>query len=135
MSRNTKHEPLNEAITPDIKKVLESAQTEEQRRRILNFERKNVDSYDELPTTSSDFEMKRKYAHVPVKKKEDRKNLTGYTCTECRDYYKNCNLPKEKIMELVQKCSRHRSTLPPPTNSPKEWLRTGTDFFRSGQKT
>ena len=83
-------------------------------------------SFDDFPTqdTQELFERNRKQANVPVKKKEERSKLSGFSCRECRDYYQNTNMPQDKVCELIQNCSRHRATIPPPINSPIEWLRT-----------
>ena len=83
-------------------------------------------SFDDFPTqdTQELFERNRKQANVPVKKKEERSKLSGFSCRECKDYYKDSNLPQDTVLELIQNCSRHRATIPPPINSPIEWLRT-----------
>ena len=60
-----------------------------------------------------------KYANSSYKKQDDRALLKGYACLDCEDYYKSQNLTKDQVEQLMQKCSKHRSTVPPPINSPK----------------
>ena len=63
-------------------------------------------------------EDKLKHSNVVVRKKEERSMLTGYACTDCASYYKALDMTEETVNSIVQKCSKHRATLPPP-NSPK----------------
>ena len=77
------------------------------------------DSFDDYEEEASD-ENAWKYANIPVKKKSDREKLKGFSCANCEEYYRNANLTERQRQELVQKCSRHRSTIEPPPSSPKE---------------
>ena len=76
------------------------------------------DSFDDYEEISN--ENLWKYANIPVKKKSDREKLKGFSCPSCEEYYRNVNLTEKQRQELVQKCSRHRSTIEPPHSSPKE---------------
>lgn len=59
-------------------------------------------------------------ANVRVRNREDRKKLLGFSCKDCEKYYANVQLTDEQMKEIVNKCSRHRSTVPPPPDSPQE---------------
>ena len=60
-----------------------------------------------------------KVANVSVKKKREREKLTGFTCPDCAPYFKSLGIEKEEALKIIQKCSKHRATVPPPPKSPK----------------
>ena len=80
------------------------------------------DSFDDFPpgyendTANDDL----KNAHVVVRKKSERKKLKGYSCLDCSGYYDSHNLPEEEKAKIIQRCSKHRSTNPPPLHSPNK---------------
>ena len=76
------------------------------------------DSFDEYHPVED--ENAWKYNNLPVKKKSEREKLKGFACANCEEYYKNANLTEKQLQDLLQKCSRHRATIPPPMTSPKE---------------
>ena len=61
-----------------------------------------------------------KNAHVVVRKKSERKKLKGYSCLDCYQYYDSHNLTEEEKAKIIQRCSKHRSTNPPPLHSPNK---------------
>lgn len=81
-------------------------------------------SFDEFPMEHKNSEFNDlKNANKSYKTKAERKQLTGFPCYDCKDYYNNCDLPGEKLKNMIEKCSRHRATVAPPPQSPKEmWL-------------
>ncbi len=55
----------------------------------------------------------------PVRKKEDREKLIGFSCKECDKFYAGDNLTDEQRQNVLQKCSRHRGEFKPPPSSPQ----------------
>ena len=55
-----------------------------------------------------------------VRTKEERQNLVGFSCDDCKGYYRHLNLSTEELQKMKQKCSKHRAIIAPPPNSPKE---------------
>ena len=87
-----------------------------------------VDSFNCVPDTAMILQCesnlgekpKFKYVSSPVRKKADRmKLLQGHDCKDCRDFYKGDNLTESQLADLLNKCSKHRSRLPPPPQSPQ----------------
>ena len=59
-------------------------------------------------------------ANVPSKKKADRALLIGFPCEDCNVYYET--LTETERGNVIQDCSRHRSTTPPPIESPTKGM-------------
>lgn len=60
-----------------------------------------------------------------VRTKAARKQLDGFTCKECQDYYGGKNLSAEELKKRLKNCSRHRSKFSPPKSPEHFW---DTDF-------
>ncbi|XP_021343440.1 uncharacterized protein LOC110443508 isoform X2 [Mizuhopecten yessoensis] len=75
------------------------------------------DSFDKVPDKAES-----KYAFVGVvRKQNERRNLIGYECKECYEYYSAMGLGEEEIKERVQSCSKHRAHYVPPQTPPHFW--------------
>ena len=66
------------------------------------------------------------FAHVipTVRKKEERMKLYGFDCPECEEYYQQKleeGFTKDQILDLMNKCSRHRGLFKPPLTPEKFW--------------
>ena len=66
------------------------------------------------------------FAHIGpvVRKKEERRKLNGYSCPECDEYYQQKleeGLTKDQILQLMNKCSKHRGLFKPPLTPEKYW--------------
>jgi len=66
------------------------------------------------------------YAYVGevVRSKEERKQLYGFDCRECEEYYHmkiEEGFSKDQIMKMLNKCSRHRGNFKPPLTPEKFW--------------
>ena len=66
------------------------------------------------------------FAHIgpTVRKKEERKKLLGFDCTECQEYYQSKleeGWTKDQILTHQNKCSRHRGLFKPPLTPEKFW--------------
>uniref|UniRef100_A0A8C6XC10 DNA endonuclease RBBP8 n=1 Tax=Naja naja TaxID=35670 RepID=A0A8C6XC10_NAJNA len=60
------------------------------------------------------------FPHIEVvRKKEERRKLTGHTCKECEIYY--AGLPEEEREKKLATCSRHRSRYIPPETPENFW--------------
>ncbi|XP_026526105.1 DNA endonuclease RBBP8 isoform X2 [Notechis scutatus] len=60
------------------------------------------------------------FPHIEVvRKKEERRKLTGHTCKECEIYY--AGLPEEERKKKLATCSRHRSRYIPPETPENFW--------------
>jgi len=78
--------------------------------------------YDELDKE----QVKPNFAHVgeAVRTKEARKQLYGFDCRECEEYYHmklEEGLTKDQIMKVLNKCSKHRGYFKPPLTPEKFW--------------
>ena len=67
-----------------------------------------------------------KFAHIckTVRKKEERKNLKGFDCKLCEDYYQfhlNDGLDIDEVEEMKQKNSKHRGLFKPPSTTERFW--------------
>ena len=99
------------------------------------------DSFNDYATPEISKENARKLANVPVKKKEDREKLVGFSCKDCEKFYAEANLNDEQLQDVIQRCSRHRATIAPPPSSPEEMWHLDIDGpdnvtqFRSPLKT
>ena len=64
------------------------------------------------------------YIERTVRSKERRKQMNGYTCRECEDYY-NMKLDegfsKAEILKILNKCSKHRGAFKPPLTPERFW--------------
>ena len=85
------------------------------------------DSFDEYQPTEISDENALRLANVPVRKKNERDKLVGFSCKDCEEYYKGRNLSDSRLHDLLQKCSRHRATVAPPTDSPQEMWKLDID--------
>ncbi|XP_033730116.1 DNA endonuclease RBBP8-like [Pecten maximus] len=75
------------------------------------------DSFDKLPDKAV-----AKYAFVGVvRKQNERRNLIGYECKECYEYYSAMGLSDEEVRQRVQTCSKHRAHYVPPETPPHFW--------------
>ena len=81
-----------------------------------------------------------KFAHIckTVRKKEERKNLKGFDCKLCEDYYQfhlNDGLGHDKIEEMKQKNSKQRGLFKPPSTPEHFWdpdiVEDDSDYPRS----
>ena len=54
------------------------------------------------------------------KSKAERAKMFGFSCKDCEKFYENQNLTDEQLKKVIDKCSRHRATIEPPCESPKE---------------
>jgi len=87
----------------------------------------NNDDEDIVDVSSSDeHPPKPMFAHVGpvVRKKEERKKLFGFDCRECQEYYQQKleeGLTKDQILNILNKCSRHRGLFKPPLTPEKFW--------------
>ncbi|XP_064089797.1 LOW QUALITY PROTEIN: muscle M-line assembly protein unc-89-like [Macrobrachium nipponense] len=84
-----------------------------------------VDSFDAPP--DQDIEPGYAYQGPVVRKKIERKQLEGWGCRECKNWYEDEDLDPVKKKMLINKCSRHRSKHNPVTNTPEgfwnpEWV-------------
>jgi len=64
------------------------------------------------------------YAGEVVRSKEERKQLYGFDCRECEEYYHmkiEEGFSKDQIMKMLNKCSRHRGNFKPPLTPEKFW--------------
>ena len=85
----------------------------------------------EAGTGRSDLNDQRKlpgpdFAHIGpvVRRKEERRKLNGYSCPECDEYYQQKleeGLTKDQILQLMNKCSKHRGLFKPPLTPEKYW--------------
>ncbi|XP_069105695.1 DNA endonuclease RBBP8-like isoform X1 [Argopecten irradians] len=75
------------------------------------------DSFDKLPDKAGP-----KFAYVGVvRKQNERRNLIGYECKECLEYYSAMGLSEDEIRQRVQTCSKHRAHYVPPETPPHFW--------------
>jgi len=64
------------------------------------------------------------YVGEVVRSKEGRKQLYGFDCRECEEYYHmklEEGFSKDQIMKMLNKCSRHRGNFKPPLTPEKFW--------------
>jgi hypothetical protein len=84
-------------------------------------QRSEEDSFNDIgPSPKSRYALQRpKFRHVtsPVRKKAERKLLTGHTCKDCAAFF--ATMSESKREEMLQKCARHRALNPPTAGSPK----------------
>ncbi|GBN25922.1 DNA endonuclease RBBP8 [Araneus ventricosus] len=78
----------------------------------------NLSSFDRLPKRE---EPNYKYKEETVRKKSERKQLTGFECKECEKYFADLGLSEEEKRERLNKCSRHRAKFPPPATPEHFW--------------
>ncbi|CAG2172828.1 unnamed protein product [Oppiella nova] len=71
--------------------------------------------------STSPVKLKVKTLGPVVRGKSQRKQLNGFTCKECEDYYKTRNLSEEGLKERLKACSRHRSQHSPPKSPEHFW--------------
>ena len=81
---------------------------------------------DEVGCGSSSGPPRPQFAHIGpvVRKKEERRRLNGYSCPECDEYYQQKleeGLTKDQILQLMNKCSKHRGLFKPPLTPEKYW--------------
>lgn len=84
-----------------------------------------LDSFDVPP--NQDIEPGYAYQGPVVRKKVERRQLEGWSCRECKNFYEDEDLDPVKKKMLMNKCSRHRSKHNPVTNTPEgfwnpEWV-------------
>jgi hypothetical protein len=82
------------------------------------------DSFDMLSNDDDDENDENdgfKVNSAPVKKAAERKLLKGIDCKQCREYYEGIEMPEEKLKQLLQKCSRHRTKYEPPPSPTNPW--------------
>ncbi len=70
-------------------------------------------------------------ANNPGRSKEDRQKLSGFSCKDCEKYYADANLNDEQLQEAIQKCSRHRAAIAPPSDSPQEMWKLEIDDLQN----
>nr|XP_015931250.2 DNA endonuclease RBBP8 isoform X1 [Parasteatoda tepidariorum] len=75
-------------------------------------------SFDRLPKKP---EPDYKYKEETVRKKSERKQLLGFDCKECENYYTDLGLSDEEKKQRMQKCSRHRGKFVPPSTPEHFW--------------
>lgn len=87
-----------------------------------NFPSQGMDQTAKKETEKEKFNHENdwKLAHVSVRGKKERQLLKGFACNQCEPYYKMQNLTKEQLHEVMQKCSKHRSKVVLPINSPNK---------------
>ncbi|XP_055935186.1 uncharacterized protein LOC129965378 [Argiope bruennichi] len=78
----------------------------------------HLSSFDRLPKRE---EPNYKYKEETVRKKSERKQLTGFECKECEKYFSDLGLSEEEKRERLNKCSRHRAKFPPPATPEHFW--------------
>uniref|UniRef100_A0A5S6Q844 DNA endonuclease activator Ctp1 C-terminal domain-containing protein n=1 Tax=Trichuris muris TaxID=70415 RepID=A0A5S6Q844_TRIMR len=79
---------------------------------------------NELALSSEDSAMERgkfKYVNSPVKRHAVRKNLVGYACNCCREYFETLNLAEGDVSRRMKTVSRHRSFYAPPKSPDHFW--------------
>jgi len=82
--------------------------------------------YDLLGDELDQEQVKPNFAYVGevVRTKEARKQLYGFDCRECEEYYHmklEEGLTKDQIMKVLNKCSKHRGYFKPPLTPEKFW--------------
>ncbi|KAG7175892.1 DNA endonuclease RBBP8-like [Homarus americanus] len=89
---------------------------------------KTVKDFDIIPVKNAEPE----FAHQGevVRKKADRKQLEGWQCHECEQWYEAEDLNPEEKKMMMNKCSRHKSKYNPLRNTPKnfwnpDWIDEG----------
>ncbi|XP_071516499.1 uncharacterized protein [Panulirus ornatus] len=112
----------------DAEQIVSKKNTSAQGKMVQKKKKKEVfvDSFDIIPVVKTE----PNYAHCGevVRKKAARKQLEGWQCHECEQWYKGQNLTSEEIKMMMNKCSRHRSKHNPVTNTPKDfWNPDWTD--------
>lgn len=74
----------------------------------------------------------KKFSYVfkndPVRKKDERMKLNGYSCKSCREYYVSTGLNEQEIQERLKNSSRHRHKCPPPPATPTHFW---SDFIET----
>jgi len=79
---------------------------------------------DIMEVTNSDENPQFAHVGTAVRKKEERKKLFGFDCRECQEYYQQKleeGLTKDQILNILNKCSRHRGLFKPPLTPEKFW--------------
>ena len=81
---------------------------------------------DEVGGGSSGGPPRPQFAHIGpvVRKKDERRRLNGFSCPECDEYYQQKleeGLTKDQILQLMNKCSKHRGLFKPPLTPEKYW--------------
>ena len=65
---------------------------------------------------------KRNVKTNPIRKKNEREALKGYSCRCCRDFYDALGLTEKQRQNLIQLSSRHRfATKPDPNSNNNFW--------------
>ncbi|XP_045599545.2 calponin homology domain-containing protein DDB_G0272472 [Procambarus clarkii] len=92
------------------KKAQRKAELKKPRTKVID------DSFDVLPITKEP-----DFAHrgEVVRKKAARKQLKGWNCQECEQWYAAVNSQEKEMM--MNKCSRHRSKHNPVANTPENF--------------
>ena len=57
----------------------------------------------------------------PIRKKNEREALKGYTCRSCKAFYEALGLSQKQMNDMIQLCSRHRFVCTPPRTPDKFW--------------
>jgi len=123
--QNSEFKRVNHADT-DMERALKLSKEVEE-------EQKSKDSEDERNSRSPSPELEEEvdqnnpgfaYVGPAVRGKEERKQLYGFDCRECEEYYHmklEEGLTKDQIMKVLNKCSRHRGYFKPPLTPEKFW--------------
>ncbi|CAG2107751.1 unnamed protein product [Medioppia subpectinata] len=94
-------------------------------------QRKSSDNVSQKPwidtkkSSQSPVKMKIRTLGPVVREKSKRRQLDGFTCKECEDYYKTRNLSDKGLKDRLKACSRHRAQHSPPKSPDHFW---DTDF-------
>lgn len=58
------------------------------------------------------------YNLQPVRRKNERAKLDGWSCWDCKKYYEGLDLSEKELKECMKKCSRHRAKYDPNYYTP-----------------
>ncbi|XP_054154078.1 DNA endonuclease RBBP8-like [Oppia nitens] len=84
---------------------------------------------------TSPVKLKMKTLGPTVRERSKRRQLNGYSCKECEDYYKTRQLSDGQLRNRLNECSRHRQEYSPPKSPEHFWethIPTTPELIRRG---
>jgi len=124
--QNSEFKRINHADT-DMERALQLSKEVEEQLKTKDLENERHPGSPESESEAEENEEDNPgfaYVGEVVRSKEDRKQLYGFDCRECEEYYKQKleeGLTKDQIMKVLNNCSRHRGYFKPPLTPEKFW--------------
>eukprot|EP00092_Neocalanus_flemingeri_P000446 GFUD01000475.1.p1 GENE.GFUD01000475.1~~GFUD01000475.1.p1 ORF type:complete len:711 (+),score=242.69 GFUD01000475.1:105-2237(+) len=129
--QNSDFKRINHADT-DMERALKLSKEVEEGQQIKDSEKEkssrspSPDLEEEVQEVDQNQPEFAQFAYVKTggRSKEERRQLYGFDCRECEEYYHmklEEGLTKDQIMKVLNKCSRHRGFFKPPLTPEKFW--------------